>query len=67
MSQQERYNITEEDAYRIEGLISLLSMAVWEILRDKVRDMPPLNDNDDVSFVEQFEKEADDVIFNPPF
>jgi len=27
------YFVSQDDAYRIEGLISTLAMAVWEILR----------------------------------
>ena len=27
------YLVSQDDAYRIEGLISTLAMAVWEILR----------------------------------
>jgi hypothetical protein len=64
---KERYTITEDDAYQIEGLIELLAMAVWEILRDKSQDGPPFEEEDSVSFVEKFEKEANDVIFDPPF
>lgn len=37
---KERYLITEDDAYHIECLISMLALAVWEILRDKSEDGP---------------------------
>lgn len=56
------YTITEDDAYQIEDLISLLSMAVWEILRDKRNDYDWLYEAEDFSFVEQFAKEADEII-----
>lgn len=36
------YLVSQEDAYRIEGLISTLAMAVWEILRQgEMRPQPP--------------------------
>lgn len=65
---KERYLITEDDAYQIEGLIELLAMAVWEILRDKSEDGPPDPDEDDiVSFVDRLEKEAFDAVQQIPF
>lgn len=40
------YLLTDDDAYRIEGLISTLAMAVWEILRrGKMQPQPDLEDD----------------------
>ena len=68
---KERYIITEDEAYQIEGLIELLAMAVWEILRDKREDGPPIDDDDDdddrFSFVEKFEKDARNAAIDIPF
>lgn len=45
------YLVTEDDAYRIEGLISTLAMAVWEILRrGEMHHEPP--DGDDATIAE---------------
>jgi hypothetical protein len=42
--------IDEKDAYRIEGLISLLAMAVWEILREgKMQPQPPQDNDADIA------------------
>jgi len=66
--EKERYTITEDDAFHIESLIELLAMAIWEILRDKRQDAPPLDDDDD-PFVclKQFKKDTMHVIIDPPF
>jgi hypothetical protein len=40
------YLVSEDDAYRIEGLISTLAMAVWEILRRGEMQPPPADDDD---------------------
>ena len=62
---KERYLITEDDAYHIECLISMLALAVWEILRDKSEDGPP--DDDCVSFVDKFADECFDLTNKIPF
>ena len=69
MDSKERYLITEDDAYHIESLISMLALAVWEILRDKNEDGPPKNDDDQerFSFVDKFTDEAFDLTHEIPF
>jgi hypothetical protein len=52
------YLICEDDAYRIEGLISTLAMAVWEILRrGEIRPQPP-EDDDAAIFQNAFTEET---------
>ena len=66
--EKELYTINEDDAFHIESLIELLAMAIWEILRSRSTQLPPLDDDDD-AFVclKQFKKDTMDVIINPPF
>lgn len=45
------YLVSQEDAYRIEGLISTLAMAIWEILRQGERVSPP-PDGPDATFAQ---------------
>jgi hypothetical protein len=47
------YLVSQDDAYRIEGLISTLAMAVWEILEQgKMTPTPPLDDIDAATIAE---------------
>ena len=61
------YILSQEDAYRIDGLISMLGLAISEIIEEKNVTYGSLDpDDDDYSAVEVFENEASDLL-GPPF
>ena len=52
------YLISESDAYRIEGLISTLAMAVWEILRQGEMISQPPEESDANTALDMFSNET---------
>lgn len=59
---QESYTITEMEAYRIECLIQLLGMAIWEILRHELQEPPPDGQKPTCSFIGEYEKEIQAIL-----
>ena len=57
------YLLSEEDAYRIEGLLSTLSMAVWEVLRTCEMTHSPPNDDENPTLAQNmFEEETSRIL-----
>ena len=61
---QPLYLIDQNDAYRIEGLISMLVMAVWEILREGEMQPQPLDDDATIA-QDSFRDEVRRILKNP--
>jgi hypothetical protein len=60
------YLIDQDDAYRIEGLISMLVMAVWEILREgEMKPSPPHDEDDPTIAQDSFRSEVRRILKNP--
>ncbi len=59
------YLVSQNDAYRIEGLISMLVMAVWEILREgEMRAQLPEEDDDPTIALDSFRAEVRRILNN---
>ncbi len=57
------YLVSQHDAYRIEGLVSMLIMAVWEILREG--EMHAVEEDDDPTIaLDSFRAEVRRILKN---